>query len=195
MPVHYYVLVDMAGFVDVVDALGGIQVDVGKRVPTPGNPPGSKHPVPPYIEVGAQQMDGTLALAYARSRTADSDYQRMGRQRCVLAGIAAAATPKALATGMADLMTAFGSAVRTDIPRERLGEIAALIERFSSAGGLGAVRTLHLAPPLVNPRSWDARAVRLLVSDVIVVKASTVAPPPVDPAAGPPAASGALTGC
>lgn len=195
MPVHYYVLVDMAGFVDVIDALGGIQIDVRKRVPTPGNPPGSKHPVPPYIEVGMQPMDGTLALAYARSRTADSDYQRMERQRCVLAGIAAAATPRALATGTADLMTAFGSAVRTDIPRERLPEIAALIERFSAAGGLSAVRTLHLAPPVVNPRSWDAMKVRLLVSDIIVAKASTVAPPPADPATSPAAGSGALTGC
>jgi LCP family protein required for cell wall assembly len=196
MPVHYYVLVDMAGFVDVIDALGGIQLDVRKRVPTPGNPPGSKHPVPPYIEVGEQQMDGTLALAYARSRTADSDYQRMERQRCVLAGIAAAATPRTVATGITDLMTAFGSAVRTDIPRERLPEIAALIERFSAAGGLSAVRTLHLAPPLVNPRSWNAVKVRTLVSDIVVASASTVAPPVVDPAtAPPPSATGALRGC
>jgi LCP family protein required for cell wall assembly len=196
MPVHYYVLVDMAGFVDVIDALGGIQLDVRKRVPTPGNPPGSKHPVPPYIEVGMQQMDGTLALAYARSRTADSDYQRMERQRCVLAGIAATATPRTVATGITDLMAAFGSAVRTDIPRERLPEIAALIERFSAAGGLTAVRTLHLAPPLVNPRSWNAVKVRTLVSDIVVARASTAVPPPPDPVAAPaPSATGVLTGC
>ncbi len=38
IPMHYYVLVDMAGFVDVVDALGGIDIYVAKRVPSPGNP-------------------------------------------------------------------------------------------------------------------------------------------------------------
>ena len=45
-----------------------------KAVPTPGNPPGAKHPVPPVIQAGVQHMDGTPALAYVRSRKADTDY-------------------------------------------------------------------------------------------------------------------------
>jgi LCP family protein required for cell wall assembly len=178
MPINYYVLVNMAGFVDVVDALGGIDVNVPTRLPSPGNPGDAKHEVPEYIEAGQQHMDGTLALAFARSRKADSDYRRMGRQRCVLAAIATAATPRALATGLPDLVDAFGQAVRTDIPRDRLGEFAQLIDSFTAAGGLNAVRTLHLAPPLVNSRTWDATKVRLLV--IGVIGPSTAAP--VDPA-------------
>lgn len=179
MPIHYYVLVNMAGFVDVVDALGGIEIDVATRLPSPGNPLDAKHEVPEFIEAGRQQMDGTIALAYARSRSADSDYRRMSRQRCVLAAIATAATPRAVASGLPDLMSAFGNAVRTDIPRDRLGEFAHLIDRFNAAGGLNAVRTLHLAPPLVSPTRWDAVQVRLLVTSVI----TPFALPPVDPAA------------
>ena len=185
MPINYYVLVNMAGFVDVVDALGGIDIDVGARVPSPGNPPGAKHEVPAYIEAGQQRMDGTIALAYARSRSADSDYNRMGRQRCVLAAIATAATPMAVATGLADLVGAFGDAVRTDIPRERLGEFAQLIDRFSAAGGLGTVRTLHLAPPLVSSTRWNATAVRVLVRDAIVPPAPGSTPAPGTPAPAP----------
>ena len=188
MPIHYYVLVDMAGFVDVVDALGGIDLNVPQRVPSPGNPPNAKHPVPAWIEAGQQHMDGTIALTYARSRSGDSDYNRMARQRCVLAAIATAATPAALATGLPALVGAFGDAVRTDIPRDRLGEFAALIDKFSAAGGLGAVRTLHLAPPLVSSRSWDALEVRLLVTNVI----TPGAPSPV-PGSAPPAAPPVLT--
>jgi anionic cell wall polymer biosynthesis LytR-Cps2A-Psr (LCP) family protein len=170
VPINYYVLVDMAGFVDIVDALGGIDIFVPKRVPTAGNPPRAKHRVPKWIDKGQQHMDGTLTLSYARSREADSDYQRMGRQRCVLASIAAAATPQAVATGLPALLNAFGDAVRSDIPRERLGDFAQLIDRYSAAGGLQAVRTLHLAPPLVRPGHWDPAAVRALVAGALTVQ-------------------------
>ncbi|MGB8861050.1 MAG: LCP family protein, partial [Ilumatobacteraceae bacterium] len=57
MPIHYYVLVDMAGFVDVVDALGGIDINVAKRVPSVGRRPDEKHPVPKWFEPGLQHMD------------------------------------------------------------------------------------------------------------------------------------------
>ena len=167
IPINYYVLVDMAGFVDVVDALGGIDIDVPKRVPSPGNPRHAKHPVPKYIEPGRQHMDGTLALAYARTRTADSDYARMGRQRCVLAAISNSATPQALATGLPGLLDAFGAAVRTDIPRGELGDFAQLVQRYADTAGTDAVRTLHLAPPLVKPARWDAAEVRELVAAVL----------------------------
>ena len=164
IPINYYVLVDMAGFRDVVDALGGIDIYVTERVPTPGNPQGSDyHAVPEYIEVGQQHMDGTMALAYSRSRESDSDYHRMGRQRCMLSAIATAATPKSLALGLTDLMSAFGDAVRTDIPRSKLGDFAQLIDRFSKAGGTDAVRTLHLAPPTLDTDRWRAKQVRDLV--------------------------------
>lgn len=167
IPINYYVLVDMAGFVDVVDALGGIDMNVPKKVPSPGNPRNAKHPVPKYIEAGQQHMDGTIALAYARTRSADSDYQRMGRQRCVLAAISKAATPQALATGLPSLLDAFGAAVRTDIPRSELGDFAQLVERYSDTSGTDAVRTLHLAPPLVKPARWDPVEVRALVTAVL----------------------------
>jgi LCP family protein required for cell wall assembly len=169
VPINFYVLVDMAGFVNIVDALGGIDIFVPKRVPTAGNPPKAKHKVPEYIQKGQQHMDGTLALSYARSREADSDYRRMERQRCVLASIADAATPQALATGLPALMNAFGDSVRSDIPRDELGDFAELIDRYVKAGGLKTVRTLHLAPPQIKPGHWKPEEVRQLVADVMKV--------------------------
>ena len=167
IPIHFYVLVDMAGFVDVVDALGGIDIDVARGVPSPGNPGGAKHQVPAYIKAGQQHMDGTLALAYARSRHADSDYYRMARQRCVLGAIAAKATPAALASGLPELLGALGDAVTTDIPRSSLGDFAVVINRFQANGGLATVRTLHLAPPFYQSSRWKADQVRALVTTVL----------------------------
>ena len=81
----------------------------------------------------------------------------------MLSAIATAATPKSLALGLTDLMSAFGDAVRTDIPRSKLGDFAQLIDRFSKAGGTDAVRTLHLAPPTLDTDRWRAKQVRDLV--------------------------------
>lgn len=180
IPIHFYVLVDMAGFVDVVDALGGIDIYIAKSVPSPGNPRDAKHQVPAYIAAGQQHLDGTLALAYARSRHADNDYYRMARQRCVLGAIAAKATPAVLATGFTDLLTALGDAVTTDIPRSSLGDFALVIERFQQHGGLTAVRTLHLAPPFYESSSWKAAEVRGLVAAILT---PPLAPVPADTAA------------
>lgn len=167
IPINYYVLVDMAGFVHIVDALGGIDLYVGKRVPGPSNPLDSPDLAPLYFEVGQQHMNGTLALSYARSRSADSDNSRIARQRCVLGAIASAATPMSLALGLPDLLSAFGDAMRTDIPRDQLGEFATLIERFDSKGGMSTVRTLHLAPPDFDPTAWRKQQVYDLVANVI----------------------------
>jgi LCP family protein required for cell wall assembly len=170
IPIHYYVLVDMLGFVRVVDALGGIDIYLPQRIHTARSPTVQLHPVPKYFEAGQHHFDGTETLAYARTRYSDSDYGRMGRQRCVLGAIAAAATPTALATGLTDLVSAFGDAVRTDIPRSRLGEMAQLVDRYVAAGGFKEVRTLHLAPPNIPEAQWDPVVVRTLVSDLLAGK-------------------------
>ncbi len=168
IPINYYVLADMAGFVDIVDSLGGIDIDVPKRMPTPGNPRGSKHKVPKFIEKGQQHMDGTLALSYARTRAADDDHHRMARQQCLLGAVANAATPMTLALGFSDVVAAFGAAVTTDIPRSELGDFAKLIDRFIDAGGRDSVRTLQLSPPLVDAYRWKPAEIRQLVADAFL---------------------------
>lgn len=162
IPIQYYVLVDMAGFVKVVDAIGGIDINILKRVPTVGVAR-DKYTYPPYHEVGEQHLDGHMALSYARTRSADSDYQRMGRQRCVLGAIAEAATPRAVASGLGDLLTAFGDSVRTDIPRSAIGDMSKLVDRYAEASGTDKVRTLHLAPPWIPSVGWDLLQIHDLV--------------------------------
>ena len=176
VPIQYYVLVDMKGFVDVVDALGGIDINVIHRVPSAGNPGDAKHRVPAFIDVGKQHMDGTLALDYARTRHADSDYKRMARQRCVLAAISESATPRALATGLPSLLDAFGNAVQTDLPRSRLNEFALLVDRYNAHGGAATIRSLQLTPPLIEPANWNAKKVRQIVADALHPKPAPPAP-------------------
>src|SRR5690606_37815279 len=83
--IQYYVLIDMQGFANLIDALGGIEIDVPERTPIGANTFDDGTPADPigYIEAGPQRMNGETALWYARSRYGSSDYDRMQRQRQV----------------------------------------------------------------------------------------------------------------
>jgi len=86
--IHHIVRVNFEGFIEVVDALGGIEVEVPNRVvdtqfPLPDDS-GTKTVI---FEPGLQWMDGERALEYARTRQADSDYARASRQQKVLEAI------------------------------------------------------------------------------------------------------------
>jgi LCP family protein required for cell wall assembly len=86
-PVHFYVLVDFAGFRKVIDQLGGIDIDVPKAIDDPKYPDDNFGYRPLKIPAGRVHMDGDLALAYARTRHQDGDFGRSRRQIQVLMAI------------------------------------------------------------------------------------------------------------
>jgi LCP family protein required for cell wall assembly len=158
-----YVLIDMQGFLEVIDALGGVTVDVRKAVPTPGNPPGAKHPVPPVIEAGVQYMDGTLALAYVRSRKSDTDYHRARRQREVLAALASQVSLADALTGYSAVTSALGDSLRTSLTTEEFTNLLALL-----GGETAIVESVGLVPPLVSPSNPDYDAMAKIVGQIQV---------------------------
>src|SRR5690606_11921482 len=93
LTVQFYVLVDMAGFEELIDALGGVTVTVDERLPIGGDAQGNG--VEGYIEPGTQHLDGFHALWFARSRygSATGDYARMERQRELQAAMLAQLQP------------------------------------------------------------------------------------------------------
>lgn len=118
--VDYYVLVNLAGFQQLVDAMGGITVNINDPVPIGGN---SDAGIPPedYLQPGPdQRLNGFQALWFTRGRYGSSDYQRMERQRCAINAIAAEASPLKLLRRYTKLASASKNIVRTDIPRSLL---------------------------------------------------------------------------
>jgi LCP family protein required for cell wall assembly len=76
---------DLNGFVRMVDAVGGVTVDVPAAVYDSAYPdPDGVTAVEVYFPAGEQRMDGWHALAYARTRQQDGDVARMGRQQTVI---------------------------------------------------------------------------------------------------------------
>jgi LCP family protein required for cell wall assembly len=156
-----FILVDMQGFIEVVDARGGVDIFVPRDLPAPGNVPGGKHPVRDMMQ-GWQRMDGTDALSFVRSRTADSDYQRMGRQRCALASLAAQADPLELALQWPALAAVLAERVRTNITPELLDVLIGAIGTDPSSA-----RSLALVPPRFPAADWSPGDVRAAVAKVI----------------------------
>ena len=86
-PVDYWVRVNFDGFRQIIDQLGGINIDVPEPISDPLYPDNNYGYDPLYIPAGHIHMDGTLALKYARTRHIDSDYGRARRQQQVVLAV------------------------------------------------------------------------------------------------------------
>jgi LCP family protein required for cell wall assembly len=118
--VDYYVLVNLAGFQKLVDAIGGITVNINEPVPIGGN---TDAHIPPddYLQPGPdQRLNGFQALWFTRGRYGSTDYKRMARQRCAINAIVAEASPVKLLKRYTKLAAASKEIVRTDIPQSLL---------------------------------------------------------------------------
>ena len=95
LPIAHYVAVDMDGLAALIDALGGVTVDVGPEpLPIGGVTYSGRHVTPDgYVPAGVQHLDGEQALWFARSRRDSDDYDRMARQRCLIGAVLAQKRP------------------------------------------------------------------------------------------------------
>jgi LCP family protein required for cell wall assembly len=143
LPIDHYALVDLKGFVDVVDALGGVTVEVKKPIQVAVDRLGTEGPQPEWvIPVGRRKMGGFMALAYARSRKTTSDYDRMQRQRCLLGSLARQTDPAEVLRAFPKLVGVVKRSVATDIPA---GRLPALLEAVG--GRRGPISNIGFTPP------------------------------------------------
>jgi polyisoprenyl-teichoic acid--peptidoglycan teichoic acid transferase len=151
----YYVEVNMAGFASIIDALGGLTVDVGPEpLPVGGITPTGRHVKPDrYIPAGPQHLNGTDTLAVARSRTNTDDYTRMGRQRCLLQYVLQQKSPADLLANFQAVAAATTDSVSTNIPQQVL---PALVKVADNAGTV-ALSSVSFDPNLADPGEPDGR--------------------------------------
>jgi LCP family protein required for cell wall assembly len=161
LKIDYFVLVNLDGFSRLVDALGGITVNVNYYVPVGGEPSIGTLP-DDYIAPGPHQhMDGPTALAFARGRFGLTDYDRMARQRCTLKAIIDAADPVTLLEQYQQLATTTKDIVSTDIPRSVLDEFVDLGFKVKDAH----VRSVVFDATVIDPAYPDYDQMRQIVQD------------------------------
>jgi polyisoprenyl-teichoic acid--peptidoglycan teichoic acid transferase len=116
--VDYYVLINLLGFQQLVDAIGGVTVNINEPIAINGNTDAG---IPPtgYLQPGPDQhLNGFHALWYSRGRWGSDDYERMLRQRCMVSAIVDAADPLNVLRRYQDLAKAGKEILRTDVPRD-----------------------------------------------------------------------------
>jgi LCP family protein required for cell wall assembly len=141
-PIDAVLVADLWGVIKVVDAMGGVDVDVPTRLYD------TAYPDPVYgkmtldISAGHHHFDGRTALAYARSRHSSSDYARMARQQTLLLAIREDIGPSTILDAP-DLFSAAKGFTWTDLPRSSLPNLVTLFGKAANA----SVKQLRIVPP------------------------------------------------
>ncbi len=154
--IKYYVEVNFDGFRKIVDALGGVTVNVQVPVVDDRYPTDDGALQRVYIPSGMQHMTGADALVYARSRHGSTDFDRGARQQRILLSLRQQTNIGRVLPHVDELAEALSSSIRTDIPREIFPRLLGLAETVTSR----SVRSFIFTPPyyqtefLTSPRGY-----------------------------------------
>ncbi|MEP6638951.1 MAG: LCP family protein [Chloroflexota bacterium] len=176
IPIHYYARIDFIGFIAMVDAVGGVDINVartlrarhydGYGLPTTGF----------RVTPGRHHLTGAEALAYARIRkgVSETDFTRAARQQEVIVALrSSVASGGSLFWRLPSLLDAVASTISTDVPTARLPELAAIVDEVKAANVVrvvlghplvGAANTRYGSSQVPNVKAIQAVAAKLFSS-------------------------------
>jgi LCP family protein required for cell wall assembly len=159
LDVNYWAMVNLEGFKDLVDAVGGVELNV--RQPIPVGLPHEKtfH----YIEPGVRTLGGHDTLWFARAREGSDDYSRMARQKCVMSAMLQQVSPQVALRNFEEIAGASSAMVSTDVPR---GEVDRFVDLALKAKSQ-KIATLSLVPPMIDTANPDIELVHAKVAAAI----------------------------
>ena len=176
VPIDHYVRIDFDGFVRIIDAVGGVTVDVEIPIadifPDPLAPDGEFRM---DLPAGPQHMDGRTALAYCRSRLSTSDFDRARRQQEVVMALWKQAFTVETLAQAPHLWATFRDVFETDLVRAEVVRLAHLVYGIESQH----VRSARLDAATV--RAWTTpRGAQVLLPQTETIRGvilALVSPP------------------
>ena len=130
---HYFALVNIDGLEQLINAMGGVRLNVNRKLPIGGDHQTGRRPHG-WVQPGENQLlDGYNAMWYARSRFDSDDYDRMARQSCLVNAVIKQADPLTMLTRYEGIAQASSDMVMTDIPQEVLALVAQLAVKVKDA--------------------------------------------------------------
>lgn len=144
--IQYYAQVNFRGFEQIVDTVGGVNIDVPKPLVDNDFPFLDYGSTRIYIPGGLQHMDGRTALEYARSRHADSDIGRNSRQQQVLLALKQKGISFDLLGHAGELSQQLSKAIHTDLPLEQVLSLAQLARGIDSS----AIKSVAIDASMIN---------------------------------------------
>ena len=181
LTINYWALIDLKGFEDLVDAVGGITMDVYRRVPIGGG----HAKLYGYVEAGRNRhLNGREALWFGRSRSDSSDYDRMVRQKCVMNAMLKQLDPVTVLTKFNGIASASQEIVATDIPKSQISTMLSLATKAKSK----PVASLAIVPPLIQPANPDFATIQRSIAAKIAAAEAADQPKPAARDSTPPGA-------
>ncbi len=159
LSINYHVVVDLAGFRELVDAMGGVTLNVRDDIPIGGGEQGQIG----TIRSGVHRLSGYQTLWFARSRMAADDYSRMARQKCVLTAMANQLSPGTVITRFGDLARASEALIKTDLPASELDTFVDLALKARSE----PISSVSFVPPVIMTSDPDIDKVHEMVESAI----------------------------
>ena len=159
LKVNYYAMVNMHGFSKLVDAVGGVRINVRERTAIGGI--GS--PIRGYIEAGDRMLTGGDTLWYARSRVQNDDFSRMGRQKCVMNAMLHQLSPKKVLFNVEKIADSSKALLSTNVPQKDLDVFMDLALKARSE----KVSSVSLVPPIIYTGNPDFDKVRRMINKAI----------------------------
>lgn len=159
--VHYYAVVNMNGFRQLIDAVGGVDVDVAKPIADPVRKL--------YLDAGRAHLDGKTALDYVRSRYGpnNSDYERARRQQQVVRAIGQRVQDPLVLARMPDIMGTAARLMRTNVPLDQLSDLLGLIDDANRADTRQIVLSPSKYAERVPPAEVNGRFMTRLKMDAV----------------------------
>lgn len=142
LEIQSYAMVDMGGFAQLIDSMGGVTVTSGgwttyRGTRADGNWGNA------WWGPGTHEFNGEQALGFARSRHFATDYSRIRRQQCIQSAMLAQFNPQTLVTRFQGILDAGEQIVETDLPGQQLGTFVGLAAQGQSHG----MQRLTIGPP------------------------------------------------
>jgi LCP family protein required for cell wall assembly len=166
--IHYFAAINLLGFKQAVDAIGGVDINVERTIndPTYNNEFGDREGF--YLTPGLHHLDGHLALAFVRSRKGigDNDFTRADRQQQLLAAVREKLTAGNLMLALPGLLDAVKNTISTDVPESRLPDLAAAVQEAD----MGDLERIVLQPPNFVTASSSPTAGYILVPDLELIR-------------------------
>jgi LCP family protein required for cell wall assembly len=167
LKINYYAMVNLKGFRTMVDAVGGVTLNVRDRIPIGG----IGAPVTGYIKPGKRKLSGFETLWFARSRESADDYSRMARQKCVMNAMLQQLSPQKVVLKFERITKASEELISTDLP---LSEVDHFIDLALKARSQ-PMRTVSFVPPMINTGRPDIDKIQSAVQKALHPKKGTSA--------------------
>ena len=155
LDINYYAMVNLKGFSSLVDAVGGVTINVKEKTAIGG----IGAPIRGYIPEGKHRLNGEQTLWYARSRVNNDDWSRMGRQKCVMSAMLHQLSPQKVLFNAQAIAESGSNLVTTDIPAQQLGSFMDLALKAKAQD----IATVSLVPPVIYTGNPDYEKVRRVI--------------------------------